>query len=56
MIGQQKKVDDFENFTNELLADPVIDERSKQSMEHDKDDRLERWDRVVDKINNHQAK
>lgn len=49
-------MDDFEIYADDLLTDPVIDEKSKQSMENDKDDRLERWARVVDKINDHQAK
>lgn len=53
-IGQQKKVDDFEIFIVELLVDFVIDERLKQSMEYDKDDCFERWERVVEKINDYQ--
>ena len=47
---------DFENFADDLVTDPVIDEKSKESIDNDKINRLERWARVIDKINNHQAK
>lgn len=56
LIGQQKKVYDFESFADDLATDPIIDQKSKEGIENDKNNRLERWARVVDKINNHQAK
>ena len=56
LLGPQKRVYDFGKFTDDLLADPVIDEQNKQSMASDKDNRLERWARVADRTNNHRAK
>lgn len=56
LLAPQRRVDDFGKFTDELLADPVIDEKSKQSMASDRDNRVERWARVVDKTNHHRAR
>ena len=47
---------DFENFADDLATDPVIDQKSKEGIDNDKINRLERWARVIDKINKHQAK
>ncbi|XP_068690393.1 utrophin-like [Montipora foliosa] len=56
LLAPQRRVDDFEKFTDELQNDPVIDEKSKQSMTSDKDNRVERWARVVDRTNHHRAR
>ena len=47
---------DFESFADDLATDPVIDIKSKESIDKDKINRLERWTRVIDKMNNHQTK
>lgn len=47
---------DFEAFADDLATDPVIDQKSRESIDKDKINRLERWARVIDKMNNHNAK
>ena len=56
LLAPQKRVYDFGKFTDDLIVDPVIDEQNKRSMASDKDNRLERWARVADKINKHRNK
>ena len=54
--SQKRKVFEYGQYTDDVIADPHLDEVSRDHIKIEKEARIDRWGHIEDMINNQQIK